>query len=429
MEQTYKYRVYPSQEMARKARRHIDICRQVYNHALGQYRTAPEGNKPTYTDLQNQLPAWKERWHSWRAVYSKCLQMAVRRLFNSRKALRRLKANGYDVGGLNWKSPSEYRSIVYNQSGFDVDSNTGRTNHAILQLSKIGDIDVRYHRPLPKDVEIKQVILKEEKSGTWHASIVVDTDSLRTAKPDIDEIELEDTVGIDVGISKLTHDSDGRAITPIEESSSWRRIEQQHREVSRKEYGSNNWEKARQRLASIYEQVQRKREDLQEKLASWYTSRYDAVFLEDIHVREMLERNRNGKRVASMSWRKLIGTFQRHGMKNGCHVITVPPEGTTKQCAECGVETDKPLWVREHACPACGFEANRDQNAAMVIQRRGLEDLGINPVNDKSLGMGDAEGTPVETVLPTDTDVNRRFTEVSAKHVIETGSPVRQPTG
>ncbi len=27
-------------------------------------------------------------------------------------------------------------------------------------------------------------------------------------------------------------------------------------------------------------------------------------------------------------------------------------------CAKCGVETAKPIWVREHSCPACGFETD-----------------------------------------------------------------------
>ncbi|GAA0237897.1 hypothetical protein GCM10009000_061760 [Halobacterium noricense] len=69
---------------------------------------------------------------------------------------------------------------------------------------------------------------------------------------------------------------------------------------------------------------------------------------------------------------------------------------------------DKPLWVREHSCQACGFEAVRDANAAYNILSRGIT---------KRLGAGCSELTPVETALPTDT-------VVSAKRVIESGSPV-----
>jgi hypothetical protein len=75
----------------------------------------------------------------------------------------------------------------------------------------------------------------------------------------------------------------------------------------------------------------------------------------------------NSRNVAAMSWRKTIQAFKRHGEKNGCHVIEVPPEGTTKRCSQCGCSTEKPLWVREHSCPACGFEADRDYNSALEM--------------------------------------------------------------
>jgi len=92
--------------------------------------------------------------------------------------------------------------------------------------------------------------------------------------------------------------------------------------------------------------------------------------------------------------------------REGTHFVAVNPRETTKECASCGVSTEKPLWVRQHACPACGFEADRDANAAINILSRGF----------KQLGVGHAEETPVETALPADTPV-------SAKRVVETGSP------
>jgi len=61
-------------------------------------------------------------------------------------------------------------------------------------------------------------------------------------------------------------------------------------------------------------------------------------------------------------------------------------------------------------------EADRDANAAWNILFRGIT---------KRLGAGRSESTPVETALPVDTN------SVSAKRVIETGSPTlkREPSG
>ena len=92
--------------------------------------------------------------------------------------------------------------------------------------------------------------------------------------------------------------------------------------------------------------------------------------------------------------------------------MKVEPEGTTQECAECGVEVKKELWVREHSCPTCGFETDRDENAAYNVLQRGLSELGV----------GHAEVTPAETALPTSA-TGGSPTVVDAKCVVETGSP------
>ena len=150
-----------------------------------------------------------------------------------------------------------------------------------------------------------------------------------------------------------------------------------------------------ERFSDATNRLQNRREDYREKLAHEYTTRYDAVFLEELDVKAMIEDDGNSRNIAAMSWRETIQAFKRHGEKNGCYVIEVPPEGTTKRCSQCGCETDKPLWVREHSCPACGFEADRDYNAALEIKRLGLEKLGVE-AHTMTVGQGMAESTSFE---------------------------------
>ncbi|WP_155120071.1 zinc ribbon domain-containing protein, partial [Halorubrum ezzemoulense] len=106
-----------------------------------------------------------------------------------------------------------------------------------------------------------------------------------------------------------------------------------------------------------------------------------------------------------------IEMLEYKGDLYGTHVVQVDPAGTTKECAECGVETDKPLWVREHRCPSCGFEADRDANASYNVLSRGLQELGL----------GQAESTPVETATAVETD-GGQSSSVPVSRVVETGS-------
>jgi len=76
---------------------------------------------------------------------------------------------------------------------------------------------------------------------------------------------------------------------------------------------------------------------------------------------------------------------------------------------------DKPLWVREHSCPACGFTADRDHNAALNVLSSGLGELGITA----EIGVVHSEVTPAETGADVSTDDCRG---VDASTVVETGS-------
>ncbi|MDL0134753.1 transposase [Halobacterium salinarum] len=155
-----------------------------------------------------------------------------------------------------------------------------------------------------------------------------------------------------------------------------------------------------------------KKDDFKHKLTHFYTTPYDAVFLEDLNVKGMLEGAGNARNKHEVGWRDLIQTFEHHCEKNDCHVLTVDPEGTTKECASCGVVSEKPLWVRDHSCPTCGFTTDLDVNAAVNVLQRGLKELGVVH----------SEGTPVETATATSTDGGSAFVEVDASRVVEAGS-------
>jgi len=215
-------------------------------------------------------------------------------------------------------------------------------------------------------------------------------------------------VGIDVGILKYVHDTNDSAVESPDLSAERERLERAQRNLSRKEHGSANWEQQRQVVAQRHADLKRKRRDFLHKLSNYYATEYDLVAVEDLDAKGLVELPSNSRNRASAAW----GTFKRmltyKCKKEGTHFVAVDPANTTKECASCGAKTEKPLWVREHSCPSCGFEANRDANAAINILSRGLSELQI--------GMGHSEGTPVETALPMDTPV-------SAKRVMEAGSP------
>ncbi len=163
---------------------------------------------------------------------------------------------------------------------------------------------------------------------------------------------------------------------PLDLSAERKRLKRAQRDLSRKEHGSNNWEQQRKIVARRHAELKRKRRDFLHKLSNYYATEYDLVAVEDLDAKGLVELPGNSRNRASAAW----GTFKRlleyKCERERTHFVAVGPEDTIKECASCGVKTEKPLWVREHSCPACGFETDRDANAVINILSRGFEQLG-----------------------------------------------------
>jgi putative transposase len=418
---TYKYSPrYPlisTDEHDEKLSWTVDVVRQLYNDRLKRFNEIPEDQgtlRQRVRKARDELPAMKDWWSDLNHVYSTVLQNAVMRIRNNKESLRALKREGYDVGELRWKSPRDFRSFTYNKQGFELDKKSGPDGYAELTLKKVaGDtitVPIRLHRDLPTHESIQQLTVKQDATGEWFATFTINAET--PPKPAVEDVNPADCVGIDLGILNYITDSDGRAISRLDLSDQRERLEREQRALSRKQRGSNNWENQRIRVADMHKRMTNKKDDFKHKLAHFYTTQYDAVFLEDLNVKGMLEGAGNARNKHEVGWRDLIQTFEHHSEKNGCHVLTVDPEGTTKECASCGVVSEKPLWVREHACPTCGFTADRDENAAYNVLARGLKELGVVH----------SEGTPVETATATSTDGGDGSVRVDASRVVEAGS-------
>ena len=415
MEYTHRYRARPSGEVAAALTRHIDIHRQAYNYTRYEYENLPSDTDTIGSPYKHhkRLTDWKSEFPVFGEVHSKALQRTVTRFYDNLSNLTDRKDAGYTVGRLRWKPPREYQSLTYSQSGFGPKNTGGRT--ATLWFSKIGDIPIRYHRPLPDEAVIKEVTVKHESTGEWYVSFALEVDDeCLPEKPAIADLEPDDCVGVDLGILNYVHTSDGLSVGKLNVEAEYERLRKAQRTLSRREQGSENWEKQRRRVASIKRRIRRKVLDFQHKLTTWLVTEYDAVFVEDLDVKPMLEDSQNAKNKQDAAWRRFITLLEYKADLHGCHVRQVDPANTTKMCSECGVKTKKPLWVREHSCPSCGFELDRDWNAALTVLERGL----------RKLGLGQSE---VQRLLETGAAVDSTHREsVSASTVVETGSPTRE---
>jgi putative transposase len=410
MKHTLRFRAYLPDAVASEAWRHIDTLRQIRNHAVRDYYDSASNDRPSDYDQHDKLTEWADKWPTFAEPSQHAAQQAISQIHSDLETLQERRKEGYDVGRLQWQGNGEFRSVSYNQSSrFNVDNNTGDDRFVRLRLEKIGWFNIRADRDVPPADDINEVILKKETTGEWYVSLVTTVEDT-SEKPPLSEIEPEDCVGVDLGITSYIHTSENLSVDTLDLSDEYDRYAREQRKLDRKEHGSANWEKQRRKVAQAKRAIKRKVRDYQHKLTTWLVTEYDVVAVEDLDVKPMLEGSQSAKNKQDAAWSRFLDLLEYKADLHGTHVEKVEPAGTTKECAVCSVETAKPLWVREHSCPACGHTEDRDLNAAKNILNRGL----------KQLGAGRSESTPVQTALPTLTPHRE---EVSAKRVVEAGSP------
>jgi len=171
MKHTLRFRAYLIDDVASKAWRHIDILRQIRNHAVRDYYNSDYNDRPSDYDQHNKLTEWTDRWPTFADPSQHAAQQAISQIHDDLETLQERRNEGYNIGGLRWQGKGEFRSVSYNQSSrFNVDHNTGDDRFVRLRLGKIGWFKIRAERDVPPAEDIDEVILKKKPlaNGTSH---------------------------------------------------------------------------------------------------------------------------------------------------------------------------------------------------------------------------------------------------------------------
>jgi len=371
---TYAYRLYPRNAELKR----LDILlwhgRMVYNLALevckNTYEATGERIKPMalwcyFRDWRNQLP------EDERLLNASSLQQILRRLQKSYAAFfRRVKA-GETPGYPRFKGRDRFNSVEYTY-GDGCKLNVGE-KHTTLYIQNMGNLKVKFHRPLPPCTHIKHMILKRKASG-WYVYLqceVPDTEFIPNGKP---------KVGVDLGLLRLLTLSNGVMIdNPRWLRTSLAKLRVDQRRLSRRVKGSQRRRKARQQVALLHEQVANTRKDFWHKTTHELVNRYGVIAIEAISPRFMLANRRLSLSASDAGWGMFRQLLESKAVNAGAQVVAVNPAYTSQMCSACGAIVPKNLSVRVHECPQYQLVLDRDQNAALnILKSAWIEPSGVN---------------------------------------------------
>lgn len=355
---TYKFRIFPNAEQEQNLARHFGHSRFVYNYFLNQRKEQYLEDKKSdnyYAQAASLTKLKKEEDTKWlKEVNSQTLQFALKSLDSAYTNFFRGNAKFP-----RFKSRRNKNSFTVPQSGKIVD---GKLN---IPKFKNG-IKIKLHREVLGT--IGKMSITRTPSGKYFVSIFTEQE--------IEQLPINNkSIGCDLGIKDFVITSDNKKFKNNRYTKRYaHKLKEAQQHLSRKQKGSNGFEKQKIKVAKIHEKIANSRLDTLHKVSKELVDENQVICIEDLNVKGMIKNRKLSKHIADASWGNFVNLLQYKCDWYGRELLKVNRfYPSSKTCGDCGwINQELKLSDREWTCKSCGVVHDRDVNASINILKEGL---------------------------------------------------------
>ena len=370
----YKFRLYPNDKQKEMINKTFGCTRLVYNYFLDKKIKTYEEQKKNISvyDLVKEIPMLYDSKPFLKEVDSMSLRCslfnldnAYQKFFKEKSGYPKYKSkynrNSYRTSFIT----STYKGKIYENIKLDLNNNT-------ITLPKLKEIKIRGYRNLKEiNGRIINATISKESNGKYYVSVVYEQNI------DVPSIIPNNIVGLDLGIKDLVITSNyekynnQRAIEKYE-----KRIKMLQRRLAKKQKGSNNYYKAKQKLARLYSKLKNARKYIIHEITKRITDDNDIIVTETLKIKNMIKNHNIAKNLTDASLSEIIRCLEYKSRWKGKKLYKVDTYYPSSQiCSKCGRRNKivLDLSVRKYECESCHNYLDRDYNAAENIMFEGVK--------------------------------------------------------
>lgn len=331
-------------------------ARFAWNWALSEWKQGyAAGDKVSEAGLRKKLNGIKREQFPWMLDVTKVApQQAIKNLGTA--FTRFFKGTS--------KYPQPKRKGRHDSFRADNGPGTFTITGRRLKLPVVGTVKMREELRFtgkPLSVTISR------EADRWYASIAVEVEHVPQTS------ENQAVCGVDLGVSRLATISDGSIYEATHAlRKGMKKLSRHSRRLSRKQKGSKNRGKARQRLAKLHARIVHVRQDSLHKLTTDLTRRFGTIVIEDLNVKGMMSNRKLARAIADVGMYEFRRQLTYKAEMRGVKVVVADRFFPSSQlCSTPGCKgraTDLGLADRIWTCSCCHITHDRDLNAAKNLK-------------------------------------------------------------